>query len=571
MASVKDTCSQAVGFLEALQTWAPPTVHLVYAYPNYKSCASIDLRRPLRRFKRVTMLPLPLRSSPMQGWIDALPHVQTKYTLLLHNDGYALDACFACELLRALQRREDDGYVLAAPMLYESKSDGSLAAHATQHNLRLVKDGSAWGAAVKQDHSLLRALNRGHDLQEGEQTEFVEDHGFLIRTDKVRTVVDPSAAFTLEYLDMILTLRAKGWRAVFVPTARLEFRITEFSWRDVPYFMYKRSEATAQGTRDYLKAKWRINFPNTGFWTYIKYTIIEQHAFGARELEALAWREQAALAFGFFQMAGYNRYELARAGAAPKQLDFLDVLGRLERGWVPPPHQRLVARRELDRPAVTKTRPSYVDHVDALLEYGDESSALCAKAEMEHEYLPFSVARIALASCELLTPEMERACGLLLEEQGGQCVCWMNMPTFKSNSVAMIALAKLAAMIKVPSRITTFFEMALAGGRNATEHASSLSAELARLAAEPGAADSEETKAKVEAGADFGDLGGGVTRAPPSAPTVELAVCDIGQRDCSTAFSFGRGARLRQFVGAPATVSDALVAVRSVMREARRA
>jgi hypothetical protein len=40
--------------------------------------------------------------------------------------------------------------------------------------------------------------------------------------------------------------------------------------------MYKRSEATCHGTRDYLTAKWMANVPNTGFWTYIKYTIVEQ-------------------------------------------------------------------------------------------------------------------------------------------------------------------------------------------------------------------------------------------------------------------------------------------------------
>ena len=43
--------------------------------------------------------------------------------------------------------------------------------------------------------------------------QFVEDHGFLIQTDKIGTVIDPSASFTLEYLDMIMTIRAKGWRA----------------------------------------------------------------------------------------------------------------------------------------------------------------------------------------------------------------------------------------------------------------------------------------------------------------------------------------------------------------------
>ena len=54
------------------------------------------------------------------------------------------------------------------------------------------------------------------------------------------------------------------------------FPFSQPSWRDIPYFMYKRSEATCHGTRDYLTAKWKANFPNTGFWTYIKYTIVEQ-------------------------------------------------------------------------------------------------------------------------------------------------------------------------------------------------------------------------------------------------------------------------------------------------------
>merc|ERR1719261_2040420 len=312
----------------------------------------IDLKEVLKRWKKVTLLPLPLRVSPMQGWVDAIPYVKTKYAMLLHNDGYALDSFFGCELLQSLKYHHVNspasGWVLAAPMLYESKMDGSLAAHATQTNLRLVKDDSPQGMTVHHDHSLRRALNRGFDFKEGDQTEFVEDHGFLVQTDKIGTIIDPSASFTLEYLDMIMTIRANGWKALFVPTARLEFRITEFSWRDIPYFMYKRSEATAHGTRDYLKAKWRANFPNTGFWTYIKYTIIEQHVYGGWKipltsgtssrdvLQTMAWKDQAALAFGFFQMAAFNRYDISgkvraetpppasSSSVPPKAVDFID-------------------------------------------------------------------------------------------------------------------------------------------------------------------------------------------------------------------------------------------------------
>lgn len=234
------------------------------------------------------------------------------------------------------------------------------------------------------------ALHRqGGDITESEQEEFLEDHGFLIDTNKsmcgpntctylertvhthsscvsmpacrhsllhpvvhlthltidflklttapiayplllypsaVSSIIDPDASMTMEYLDMIMSIKSNNWKVLLVPTARLEFRITEFSWRDIPYFMYKRvrhvhpcrqvpvpnsplcahpvgmdaslrqdpvaaahisnhfvlceiqSEITAQGTRDYLAAKWKVRFPNTGFWAFIKYVGPPVHA-----------------------------------------------------------------------------------------------------------------------------------------------------------------------------------------------------------------------------------------------------------------------------------------------------
>jgi len=534
--SVKDACSQAPGFIRALEIFAPPEVHLIYTYPSFESCASIDLKDVLKRWKKVTLLPLPLRSSPMQGWVDAIPYIKTKYSMLLHNDGYALDSFFGCELLQSLKYHQtnspDAGYVLAAPMLYESKMDGSLAAHATQSNLRLVKDGSPQGMTVHHDHSLRRALNRGQDLKEGDQTEFVEDHGFLIQTDKIKTIIDPSASFTLEYLDMIMTIRANKWRALFVPTARLEFRITEFSWRDIPYFMYKRSESTAHGTRDYLMAKWQANFPNTGFWTYIKYTIIEQHVYGGKYVQGITstdrdvlttmkWKDQALLVFAYFQMAGYNRYHLK--GESGKRVDFLDVLQRLDRGWAPSPRLAIRASRELARPVVTKTRPAYVSHLEEILPYGADSRV---EAEIEHEYLPFSLAKLTLGSCEQMTPEVESVCGVVIRD-ADSCTCWINMPTFKSNTLFIRALGAFAALVKVPSRITTFVEMALSSGRNGTEHVLPL---------------------RSSEGASF-----------------QLATCDVGEADCATQFSFTKTSQLVLFRGAPATVQEVQSALASIM------
>jgi len=47
------------------------------------------------------------------------------------------------------------------------------------------------GRVVRHDHSPARALNRGADFSEGPQNEFLEDHGFMIETDKIATVIDP--------------------------------------------------------------------------------------------------------------------------------------------------------------------------------------------------------------------------------------------------------------------------------------------------------------------------------------------------------------------------------------------
>merc|ERR1719502_1663382 len=186
----------------------------------------------LATWDKVTLLPLPLRVSPMRGWVDAVPHITTPYSLLLHNDGYALDPFFACELVEALKARQNGNmtletdepgvveggdYVVAAPMLYESKADKSLAAHATQSNLRLVRDGPDGSVTVRHDHSVRRALNRGDDFGEGPQDEFLEDHGFMIESDKISSVIDPNASYTLEYIDMIMTIRSNFWRVLFVP------------------------------------------------------------------------------------------------------------------------------------------------------------------------------------------------------------------------------------------------------------------------------------------------------------------------------------------------------------------
>lgn len=273
---------------------------------------------------------------------------------------------------------------------------------------------------------------------------------------------------------------------------------------------------SAAGTRDYLKAKWQANFPNTGFWTYIKYTIVEQHVY-SNSLSELAWKDQAALVFGFFQMAGFNRYQTGKGGKSEK-IDFLDVLQRLDKGWVPK-GGAVSAMRKLERPAVTKTRPSYVTHLEEILPYGEESDIGC---NFENEYMPFALAELRLASCAHLSEAANATCSIVVENPDS-CSCWFNMPTFKTNSLLIRAIAKAAALVKIPSRVTTFVEMALSASRNGTDHAQPLRA--------------------VEGEA------------------FRIFTCDVAQEDCSTSFSFTKESKLKLWRGAPPTVEDTLRAV----------
>jgi len=324
-----------------------------------------------------------------------------------------------------------------------------------------------------------------------------------------------------------MSIRANNWKVLFVPSARLEFRITEFSWRDIPYFMYKRSEATAHGTRDYLIKKWGANFPNTGFWTYIKYTIVEQHVYRSDGVEAVGgerclmpkrWKDQAALVFGFFQMGGYNRYIVGGA-----EWDFLKVLSKLDAGWSP--SSAVKGRRKLQRPVVTKTRPRFVKHLEELLPYG---KAKRVEVGIDYEYLPFSMAKLTTSTCE---PLMEQpTCGLVIQERDS-CTCWINMPTFKSNSMMVRVLARVAALIKIPSRVTTFIEMTLSSGRNGTEHVQPLR--------------------HLESDA------------------FSLATCDAHEEDCSTFISFPKHAELKIFRGAPATIEATAALIADVARQGK--
>ena len=58
--------------------------------------------------------------------------------------------------------------------------------------------------------------------------------------------IDPAAAFTLG-IDLQLNMIRSNLTQLYVPSARAEFRLWDFGWQDVPYFVRRRSEE--QGAR----------------------------------------------------------------------------------------------------------------------------------------------------------------------------------------------------------------------------------------------------------------------------------------------------------------------------------
>ena len=155
---------------------------------------------------------------------------------------------------------------------------------------------------------------------------------------------------------------------------------------------------------------------------------------------------------------------------------------------------------------------------------------------MPQEYMPFAIAELSLPSCDLSQADQntvahggpagaaaDKVCGMLIAHGDGGCSCWINLPTFKSNSpVGRFIYDYLAPMLKIPSRIMTYFEMWQGAARLASDHV----APLRRW-------ESEEFR---------------------------LFVCDGGER-CTAEFDFGKADRLVSFRGMPATISDVESAV----------
>ena len=81
------------------------------------------------------------------------------------------------------------------------------------------------------------------------------------------------------------------------------------------------------------------------------------------------------------------------------------------------------------------------------------------EADLTLEYYPFSAAELKVKSCDQLTPAGALpVCGLVLDN-GDSCSCWINLQTFKNGGIFPSIIDYIAGLIKIPSRISTYWEM----------------------------------------------------------------------------------------------------------------
>lgn len=440
--TVKDTCAQAQLHLEHLASMYPKEMEVIYAYPGIRGCRHVPVDDIGRRlFKHWTSIEIGRSDAPIVGFLRAQKILKTKYAVLMHNDAFPMEADFACEMYRALEAHPE--YPIAAPQIYEMGDTGILVPHGHHENLHVRPAPGGVGHKIDFDLSFdLLTQREVADFREGPQVDFLEDHAFFARSDIYHELLDEGGSFTMEYMDMILNMRARNTSAWFVPTARCYFAVhlSRLSWEDMPYFSYKRSEQIGHQVRTYLTNKWGVAFPNTGIWTFIRYVFLDETVLEGAALPD-EWDNQAALFYTWFESVGFNRYD------GQYFPDFIET---------PSPFTVNVSR------TMKHELPNEVPLHRVPPQSAMDILPLQAKKSMGKPEIAFDDPHVKIAlkkrTCTLEEPSSYAECGLAFAD-GDSCNCWNYVPLY--NTKTTLYMDKLMDLLKLPSRAFMFAQMKL--------------------------------------------------------------------------------------------------------------
>ncbi|CAE8730209.1 unnamed protein product, partial [Polarella glacialis] len=412
--TVKDTCAQIIDLFQHLSKIFPEGMHVYYAYPAIRGCrhvASGEAGKAL--FVNFTEVAVGASDAPIAGFLKVQPLLKTKYAVLMHNDAFPMERDFACEMFRALEANPQ--YPIAAPQIYEAANDKIIVPHGHHQNLHVrPSKTSTNGFRIDYDLSLHLLTQRApDDFKEGPQVDFLEDHAFFARSDRYHELLDPSGSFTLEYMDMILNMRARNTSAWYVPTARVLFDVdvNKITWEDLPYLVYKRSEQIGHQVRTYLTKKWNVEFVNTGIWNYVRYVMLADVVIKADDLPT-DWDDQAAVFFCWFESVGFNRYN-----------------GQLLPDFIEQPSGGAVnISRTMKQELPTDVPAHRVPPQDAMevLPKMPRKKAGAIDISFKEPHLPIGV---KLTNCDAQEPSSYQFCGMAVQD-GDQCTCYTYIVPF---------------------------------------------------------------------------------------------------------------------------------------------
>jgi len=460
----KDFISQTAEQIDFLGTlnW-PASMRIIISYSSTVGWETIeaDVQRAVKEspFKNLTMVDSGPFSNPFTAWRDAAKLATTPHVLLMHSDMYPLEGRqFLTELYEAGKAHPEYGVI--APELYEAETEGYLCHHTTQTNLHMRKrpDGSLF---LGHDGDIIEGTNHHvNDFVERPQKDFLEDHAFLIRRELVDPVVDPGAAYTMEYLDMAMSLLAHNTTIWYVPSARCEYRVwhSKLRWQDITFFSYRRSERFARLTKEYLTNKWGIEFPNTGFSNFVKFSVVRS-AFWTQSSGSLPenWFQMVSLYYAWFEVAGFNNF-----GKAEKLLpEFLD--GFNSNLTLP-----TVASRNFVPYAAETQVPGYVPFVPyagvdvrTILDVREKTDFF--ETDLPTALLSTGVAKYSTkSSCEesAQIQSLQPFCGLIISEEA-RCTCWLYVAPYGYDSGVYHGLEAVLRFFNLPERIAVYAALRL--------------------------------------------------------------------------------------------------------------
>jgi hypothetical protein len=209
----KDFQSPSPLMLCGLLPMVPPGIRILYTYPVPVWQSQEDHEAELRECggTNITYMPASSFPNPFSAWLQALPEVKTKYTMFMHNDVFLLDepGFFLKEVYGALDSNPQHAAI--SPQIYESEFPDLMTTHLINTNMHLRKKPNG-NMYLGHEVDLVKGTNRmPSDFKSQQLDDHLEDHVFIIRTEAARDgLLDPPAAYTLEYADLQLNLLAKN-------------------------------------------------------------------------------------------------------------------------------------------------------------------------------------------------------------------------------------------------------------------------------------------------------------------------------------------------------------------------